>query len=91
MNKKVTVLRDVKRQGTSLFVRLGMDVINQLNLSEGDTVEVVIEKIDRFEESERYIVHCDTTIIVKEGVDVIDCPICGQEIILNEEELKTLD
>jgi predicted RNA-binding Zn-ribbon protein involved in translation (DUF1610 family) len=91
MNKKVTVLRDVKRQGTSLFVRLGMDVINQLNLSEGDTVEVVIEKIDRFEESERYIIHCDTPIIVKEGVDVIDCPICGQEIILNEEELKTLD
>ena len=91
MSKKVTVLRDVKRQGTSLFVRLGMDVINQLNIVEGDSLEVSFEKVDRFEESERYIIHCDTPIIVKEGVDRIFCPICGEEIDVNEEELKTLD
>ncbi len=88
VNKKMKIIREVKKYGTSLGIRLGMDMVNQLDIKEGSVVEAEINKIERFDESDRYVIHCDTPIIVREGEDVIDCPICGKELTVNSMEVK---
>jgi len=86
--KRVKIIREVKKYGTSLGIRLGMDLVNQLDIKEGSIVEAEINKIERFDESDRYVIHCDTPIIIKEGEPIIDCPICGKELDINNMEVK---
>lgn len=86
--KTIKIIREIKMYGTSLGIRLGMDTVSQLSLKEGDVIEVVINKLDRFSESDRYVIHCDTSIIVRGDEDVINCPICGEELIVNNMEVK---
>ena len=91
ISKKVKIIREVKKYGTSLGIRLGMDLINQLGIKEGSVVEAEINKVDRFDESEFFIIcpRCETPIIVHEEEEIIDCPVCGKtELRVNELQRK---
>lgn len=36
----------------------------------------------------KYITHCDTIILIEDGEDIINCPICNKELHVNEMEIK---
>ena len=88
----VKIIRETKKYGDSLFVRLGYDIMQILNLDKqgGEILEVDVERVKKFDESERYVVHCETPIIINSHTDVVDCPICGKEINISAMEVKFL-
>jgi len=90
MEERIKVVREVKKLGDSMFIRLGKEVVDRLNLYPGAIVEAEISKMKQHEENERYVIHCDTPIIIHKDEDVIDCPICGKELHISDMEVMWL-
>lgn len=82
MIKNMKIVREVKKMGDSLFIRLGKDVQDTLKVYQGTIVEAEISKIVPSDDYETYKVcaHCDTPISVKYDEKNIKCPICNKFI-----------
>jgi len=81
------IVRPIKRMGTSLGIRIGVEPVNLLNLKEGDIIEARVRKRNHFAEGEMIVIcpKCESTILTSEENDVVDCPVCGEnELRVNE-------
>lgn len=86
------IIREAKMYGTSLGIRFGIDLIDQLDLKAGDVVEAEITKVERLGESEFFAVcgNCTTPIIVRKKEEIIICPVCKKEGLKVEELQKII-
>jgi len=91
MNGVRHISRPVRKLGDSLGIILGKHLVEDMKLYEGAVIEGDIQKVEKTDETERYVIHCDTPIIFKGDEDIIYCPLCGAELHTAELEIFELD
>lgn len=87
MIQKISFKNDVRKVGASLYVLIPMNIINSESISEGDEVQIFINKIDKVIMakicngcgSENYITQSD----VEQGF--FDCRVCQEMIKIRDE------
>lgn len=85
--KDIKIVREIKRMGTSLGIRIGVEPVNLIGLKEGDIIEATIRKRNDFAKGELIVIcpKCNATILTGEENDIVDCPVCGEtELRVNE-------
>ena len=89
--KLKNLIKDIKRETTlslsfSSIIGMVLDCMDKNKFNK--KIEALKNIVETQEPDAIHITHCDTLIAVEDGEDRIHCPICGDELNVNEMVFK---